>query len=132
MNSKTYLEKAARTDHVDYKPVVERISNEETAKLTHYLLGIGSESGELQNALKRFVAYNKAVDKVNIKEELGDVLWYMARICSQFGWTFEEVMQLNIEKLEARFPEKFTEEAAVNRNLKKEREILEQGTVNNE
>jgi NTP pyrophosphatase (non-canonical NTP hydrolase) len=125
MNPKTYLEKAARTDHDDYAPVVERIANEETAKLMHYLLGVGSESGELQNALKRYIAYAKPVDKVNVKEELGDVLWYMARICSLFEWTLEEVMELNINKLEIRFPEKFTEEAALNRNLDKERETLE-------
>lgn len=125
MNPKTYIEKTARTDHSDYSQVVERISNPETARLIHYELGICSESGELQNALKRWVAYGKPVDAVNIKEELGDVLWYMARICDLFGWTLEEVMQTNINKLEVRFPEKFTEEAALNRNLEKERETLE-------
>lgn len=125
MNPKTYLEKSARTDHSDYAQVVERISNAETAKLIHYQLGIGSESGELQNALKRWVAYGKPIDKTNIKEELGDVLWYMARICDAFGWTLEEVMELNIKKLEARFPEKFTTDAALNRDLEKERRILE-------
>lgn len=125
MNPKTYLEKAARTDHSDYTQVVERISNPETARLIHYQLGIGSESGELQNALKRWVAYGRPVDAVNIKEELGDVLWYMARIMDQFGWTLEEVMALNIKKLETRFPEKFTTDAALNRDLEKERKTLE-------
>ena len=126
MNQKTYIEKSSRTDLNDYSPIVERIANPETAKMIHYLLGIGSESGELQNALKRWVAYERPLDKTNVKEELGDVLWYMARICDMFGWTFEEVMALNIKKLETRFPDKFTTENAVNRDLQKERMTLEE------
>lgn len=125
MKPSLYLEKTARTDHSDYAPVVERISNELAAKLTHYSLGVGSESGELQNALKRFVAYGKPVDAVNIKEELGDLLWYMARIMVMFGWTMEEVLAANIAKLEARFPEKFSQEANDNRNLENERKVVE-------
>lgn len=125
MTPSTYLEKSARTDHADYAPVVERISNELTAKLTHYSLGVGSESGELQNALKRFIAYGKPVDSVNVKEELGDLLWYMARIMVMFGWTMEEVLAANIAKLEARFPDKFSQEANDNRNLENERKVVE-------
>jgi NTP pyrophosphatase (non-canonical NTP hydrolase) len=125
MNPSDYVTNAAKTDHRDYGPVVERISNEETAKLLHYVLGLCTETGELQDALKKFVAYGKPIDKVNLKEELGDVLWYIARICGELNFSFEEIMEININKLKARYGEKFTEEAALNRDLNKERKVLE-------
>jgi hypothetical protein len=46
-------------------------------------------------------------------------------MCNIHGWNMEDILDTNIAKLEARYPEKFTEEAALNRNLEAEREILE-------
>lgn len=125
MTPTKYVQLAAKTDHRDYGPVVERISNEEFAKLTHYTLGLGTEVGEVQDILKKRLAYGKPIDTVNLKEELGDILWYIARLCGEFGFTFEELMDTNIAKLKARYGEKFTEDAALNRNLENERKILE-------
>lgn len=130
MAPKEYVRLAAKTDHRDYGPVVERISNEEFAKLTHYTLGLGTEVGEVQDILKKRLAYGKPIDKVNLKEELGDVLWYIARLCDTFGYTFEELMEVNIAKLKARYGEKFTEDAALNRNLDNERSVLEKEVKN--
>lgn len=93
--------------------------------LLHYALGLCTEVGELQDAIKKYIAYGKQVDAVNIKEELGDILWYHARLLDLFGFTYEEVMERNIEKLKARYGDKFTEHAALNRDLTKEREVLE-------
>ena len=73
------------------------------------------------------MAYGSKLDVTNIKEELGDLLFYVARFMELYGWTFEEVMQLNTDKLKARYPDKFTQDAAENRDLVKEREILEEG-----
>ena len=131
MNPAEYVANAAKTDHRDYTPVVERISNEEFAKLTHYSLGLGTETGEVLDILKKRLAYGKPIDMVNLKEELGDLLWYVARLCGEFGFTFEELMETNIAKLKARYGEKFTEDAALNRNLKNERATLESQEVQN-
>ena len=125
-STKNYQEDAGKTDANNYQPVVERLSNETIARLMHYALGLATEAGEFQDAIKRHIAYGKPLDQTNLKEEVGDILWYVARICSLYGWDMKDVMDLNISKLKARFPEKFTEENALTRDLIKERQILEQ------
>jgi NTP pyrophosphatase (non-canonical NTP hydrolase) len=124
--TKQYQENAGKTDAVNYQPVVDRMNDQDIARLIHYAFGLGTEAGELQDAVKKYVAYGKALDKTNIKEEIGDLLWYIARICTLHGWDLQEVMDLNINKLRSRYPEKFTEENAITRDLAKERQILEQ------
>ena len=122
----SYQSDAAKSDANNYQPVVDRLNDENTARLLHYALGLATEAGEFQDAVKRYIAYGKPLDPVNLKEEAGDILWYVARICSLYGWSMDEVMDLNIKKLKTRFPEKFTEDNAIIRDLHKERTILEQ------
>lgn len=100
-------------------------SESHTEDLLHASLGLGTESGEFQDNIKRFFFYGKPLDNVNLIEELGDVLWYVALAASALGVTLEEVMQKNVDKLSARYPEKFTAEKAINRDVEKEREVLE-------
>ena len=64
-------------------------------------------------------------DEVNLKEEAGDLLWYLAMLFRELDTDFTEVATTNINKLKARFPEKFTEEKAYVRDLITERKILE-------
>ena len=92
----------------------------------HMVLGMQTESAELSDVFKKKLAYNKEVDWVNAKEEIGDLMWYIANFCNLHDWDLREIMDTNIRKLEARYPEKFTEEGAINRNLVTERQILEQ------
>ena len=54
-------------------------------------------------------------------------MWYVANLCNMNGWDLRDILDTNIAKLEARYPEKFTEDKAINRNLEAEREILEGG-----
>ena len=91
----------------------------------HGILGIATEAGELLDALKKGIYYGKPLDPVNIKEECGDLFWYLALICKANGWTFDEIQQQNIAKLKARYPDKFTKDKALTRDLPKERKILE-------
>lgn len=51
----------------------------------------------------------------NLREELGDVLWYLTWLCSEFGFSLEEVAQANIAKLRERYPEGFSVERSINR-----------------
>ncbi len=124
--TKEYQENAGKTDSTNYQPVADRLNDTKTAQLIHYALGLATEAGEFQDAVKRYIAYGKALDNTNLKEEVGDIMWYIARICSLYGWDMKDVMDINISKLKARFPEKFTEENAITRDLAKERQILEQ------
>lgn len=87
-------------------------------------MGLVTESGEMMDAFKKLY-YGKPIDRTNIIEELGDVMWYVSRMCDILGVTLEQVMAINIAKLTKRYPEKFTEEAALNRDLDGERKILE-------
>jgi hypothetical protein len=64
-------------------------------------------------------------DVVNIKEELGDQEWYKAILVDAIGANMEAIQDRVIEKLRARYPEKYTDEAAINRDLVTERAILE-------
>ena len=88
-------------------------------------MGMQTETAEFTDALKKAIFYGKTLDVVNLKEELGDLLWYVSQAMDELDTTYEIEMSRVIRKLKARYPEKFTEENAENRNLTKEREILE-------
>ena len=94
--------------------------------LIHGIIGSQGESGELLEALSISVLDNQVpVDLVNIVEECGDKLWYIALTLRAVGSTIDEAMELNIEKLKKRYPGLWTQEAVLNRDLDGEREILE-------
>ncbi len=120
MNIKEYQEKAARTCAKIDGGIMDDI---------HMILGIQTESAEIADAYKKYIAYNNPLDLVNVKEEIGDTLWYIANMCNMHGWDLRDILDTNIAKLEARYPEKFTEEQAINRNLLAERQILEGPTL---
>lgn len=102
-----------------------RAANFNSLEILHGAIGLATESGEVLDVMKKHIYYNKPIDTVNVAEEVGDVLWYCALILRNLGMTFEQVAQMNINKLEKRFPEKFTEEQAMQRDLFTERAQLE-------
>lgn len=93
--------------------------------LMHAILGLVTEAGELADLLKREHAYGKPIDEVNAREEAGDLLWYLALIARALGTDLETIARTNVEKLQTRYPGKFTTEAALNRDLEAERKTLE-------
>ena len=95
------------------------------SRLLHGLIGVCTETGESQDMIKKHVIYGKPFDRVNILEECGDKLWYIALALEAAGYTMEEAMERNIAKLKARYGDKFSEEKALRRDLDKERAILE-------
>lgn len=98
--------------------------SEDEINLLHGILGIASEAGELMEELIDAKLTGREVNQVNIAEESGDITWYQALIMRYLGTTFEKVAGSNIAKLKARYPQKFTEENAVNRNLDEEAKAL--------
>lgn len=94
----------------------------------HAVVGISTEAGELLDVAKKAMFYGKPVDYVNLDEEMGDVLWYIAIYANQRGTTIEKLAEVNNAKLKARFPNKFTAFHANNRDLFIERGILENGS----
>ena len=70
-------------------------------------LGICAEGGEITEVVKKIVFQGKPVNDENIfhmKRELGDICWYLAQACMALGTTFDEVIEMNVEKLKARYP----------------------------
>ena len=93
-------------------------------RVLHGVLGVATESGELVSALNK-TYYEGVLDPINVQEELVDANWYTAILHDELGLDWETGLQNNIDKLKARFPEKFTSEKAINRDLKTERKELE-------
>lgn len=78
----------------------------------HGILGTVTESGELMELLRDNFVRGFELDEIKLKDEIGDLLWYVAMLLRHYGWTFEEVFDMNIAKLRARFPDRFDEERA--------------------
>ena len=78
-------------------------------------LGLSGEVGELNDMIKKWIFHEKPFDEVHAKKELGDVLWYVAMMCHSFGWDLDEILQMNVDKLKARYPQGFDVELANNR-----------------
>jgi len=134
MDNKTYQKSALRTNTPNYKGAAGRAvgtddlfgPSKKALDLLHASMGLSTEAAEFTDALKKHVFYGKKLDTTNLKEELGDLLWYVAIALEALDTDFGSVMQTNIDKLSARYPDKFTEELAENRDLAKERKILEE------
>jgi len=120
MNYKNYQEESKRTCPNLNDNLREGLSDE-----LHMVMGISTEAGELLDAYKKHFAYGKELDVVNVGEEIADIMWYISNLCRIKGINLEEMLQRNIDKLKARYPDKFSQEKALNRNLDKERDILE-------
>lgn len=103
----------------------EFVPDLQLSQLMHGALGLGSETGELQDMLKKHAIYGKPLDLVNALEECGDKLWYIALTLHAAGFTLEECMKRNVRKLETRYGGVFSEEKALNRDLEAERRDLE-------
>jgi NTP pyrophosphatase (non-canonical NTP hydrolase) len=124
-----YIEDALKTEsNVGFVTMAD--DRDVNSRLIHGVMGCVTESGELADALKRHIFYKKELDLVNLKEEIGDIMWYLAILCDELGTTFEELADINIKKLSARYPDKFTSDKALNRDLEKEREVLETNANN--
>ena len=70
-------------------------------------LGMGAESGEFTEVVKKIVFQGKPVNEDNIfhmKRELGDIMWYVAQACMALDTDFNEIIEMNVEKLKARYP----------------------------
>lgn len=71
--------------------------------ITNGVLGLAGEVGECCDIVKKYKYQGHELDKAHLKDELGDVLWYIAETASGLGLTLEEVAQYNLDKLHKRF-----------------------------
>jgi len=86
------------------------------ASILHMAVGVSGEAGELLDAIKKHAVYQKQLDFDNVREEAGDILFYLTGLLNELGLTLNECIEANVEKLSKRYPEKrYTNEAAIAR-----------------
>lgn len=84
--------------------------------LLNAVMGLNGEAGEVIDHVKKVCFQGHELDTKHLAEELGDVAWYLAVCCEAIGTTLQDVMQGNIDKLKARYPEGFDKARSINRD----------------
>lgn len=126
MTGNEYQAQAMRTndghaqDRLADRMLAGIMHKKDVAGLVNGLMGLTGEAGELTDLFKKWVFHNAPLDEKHAKKEVGDVLWYVAMICHSMGWSMDDIMQMNIDKLKARYPEGFDTEKS---NHRKEGDI---------
>lgn len=80
----------------------------------HAVFGLTSEAGEVAGLFQKWYQGHE-LDEEHLMKEIGDCLWMIAELCTAYGFSLEYVMQLNIDKLRARYPDGFSEEKSLHR-----------------
>ena len=76
-------------------------------KLLTAALGLAAESGEFTEVVKKIILQGKPYNEDNafhMKRELGDICWYIAQACMALDTSFDEIIEMNVDKLKARYP----------------------------
>ena len=98
------------TDLAALLSTITKLDVEQDADIPRLLtaaLGLTAESGEFTEVVKKIVFQGKPYNEDNVfhmKRELGDICWYIAQACMALDTTFDEVIEMNVEKLKARYP----------------------------
>lgn len=124
ISAETRVKLATRTEAPVTSEMIARFSSPKFIRLLHAGIGMATESGEFLDQLKKHGFYGKELDVINLMEELGDQDWYMNLCCDVLHTTMRVIEEANIKKLAARYGEKFSEDAALIRNLTLELDIL--------
>lgn len=105
MNMNEYQNLAART-------IDKRASYSEQEQ--HALHGMVGEIGELHSIYQKLYQGHD-FNEEHAKKEVGDLLWFIAEYCTANGWKLDEIAQMNIDKLKARYPDGFENEKSLHR-----------------
>ena len=107
-----FVKQTTSAPSLDYAVMAARLAELEvndvnTTQLLTAALGLTAESGEFTEVVKKIVFQGKPYTEDNVfhmKRELGDICWYLAQACMALETTFDEVIEMNVEKLQARYP----------------------------
>lgn len=149
LDANHYQKLAARTECNQAASLKRMAANRETAmtvvpdqpmnehpdllniRLNHAVIGMCGETGELASLMQKTVYYGKPFNPAAFKEELGDVLWYVALACNAAGFSMEDLFRENLAKLAARYPDKYTDHNAADENRDREAEARAAQTAAN-
>lgn len=100
-----FLEGEAGPTPMRYDMFVKQLFKGDTREgmLTHAALGIAGEAGELVDAIKKHVIYGKPLDLANVREEIGDIRFYIEALCNVLDLNDQTIIQENINKLAKRY-----------------------------
>ena len=103
----------------EYQKLAMRTSNKELRPVEHLIngaLGLAGEAGEVADLVKKTLFQGHDLDHEHIAKECSDVFWYLAETATALGYSLEEIMAANIEKLRRRYPEGFNSERSIHRS----------------
>ena len=106
---------------VDFERHVDRLfckPQTQIERQLHAAVGIAGESGELIDAIKKTWIYEKELDRENVLEECGDLLFYVTAMLINSGFTISQAMDHNVVKLAKRYPDGYTDQHARERKDK--------------
>lgn len=119
-----FVDSTTSIESKDYLAFIARASDLQASEITNVpriltsAIGMLAESGEFAEIMKKVVFQGKPFgedERFHMKRELGDILWYWIQGCIALGYTPDEVMDENIKKLEARYPNGFEVARSENR-----------------
>ena len=108
MDIKTYQELSVRTLNMDLT------ANEQ---LMNMGAGLCGEGGEIIDTLKKALYQGHELDKDNLAEEIGDVMFYLVNLATLLGFNIEDILQGNVDKLKKRYPNGFDADRSINREV---------------
>ena len=104
----------------EYQSLAQRTRNKGLSPDGHLLngcLGLSGEVGEVCDLVKKCFYQDGRDIWAKLREEIGDVMWYVAEVVSAMGWDMDAVARENIDKLRARYPEGFEAEKSLHREV---------------
>ena len=108
-----FVHDVTSTESLDYAALLTRMNKlelENDCNLPQLLtaaLGLTAESGEFSEVVKKIILQGKPYNEDNVfhmKRELGDICWYIAQACMALDTTFDEIIEMNVDKLKKRYP----------------------------
>ena len=103
----------------EYQTLALRTLNPELSEkdvLINGVMGLCGESGEAIDLVKKHLAQGHPLDAEKLAKELGDIAWYLAETAHAIGYSLEDILKMNIDKLAARYPEGFSPDRSMNRD----------------
>ena len=104
----------------EYQALAQRTSRKDISPDDHLMnamLGLAGETGECCDLVKKCFFQDGRDIRADLMDELSDVLWYIAEGVSAMGLTLEEVAQHNVDKLRRRYPEGFSADRSLHREV---------------
>jgi len=109
-----FVRQTTSPESLDYAALLTRMNKLEledecnVSQLITAAFGLSAEAGEFTEVVKKIILQGKPYNEENVfhlKRELGDICWYMAQACMALDTNFNEILDMNVEKLSARYPE---------------------------